>query len=52
MRSIHSSDSGFRVQGERYFTCQDKHGAFVRPDRVVIGDFPPIDPFADDQFEM
>ncbi|CAE6418179.1 unnamed protein product [Rhizoctonia solani] len=40
------------VQGERYFTCSEKHGAFVRPDRVTVGDFPPIDPFADEQFEM
>ncbi|KAB5594483.1 Tubulin-folding cofactor B [Ceratobasidium theobromae] len=40
------------VQGVRYFTCKDKHGAFVRPDRVTVGDFPPIDPFADEQFEM
>ncbi|CAE7074893.1 unnamed protein product [Rhizoctonia solani] len=39
------------VQGERYFTCPDKHGAFVRPERVTVGDFPPIDPFAD-EFEM
>ncbi|KAF8757860.1 hypothetical protein RHS01_03404 [Rhizoctonia solani] len=40
------------VQGERYFTCPAKHGAFVRPDRITVGDFPPIDPFADEQFEM
>ncbi|CAE6482486.1 unnamed protein product [Rhizoctonia solani] len=40
------------VQGEKYFTCPDKHGAFVRPERVTVGDFPPIDPFADEQFEM
>ncbi|KAH7910179.1 CAP Gly-rich domain-containing protein [Hygrophoropsis aurantiaca] len=28
------------VQGERYFTCASSHGAFVRPDRVRVGDFP------------
>ncbi|KAG8733442.1 hypothetical protein FRC12_018882 [Ceratobasidium sp. 428] len=39
------------VQGERYFTCKDKHGVFMRPDRVTVGDFPPVDPFAD-EFEM
>ncbi|ELU43414.1 CAP-Gly domain-containing protein [Rhizoctonia solani AG-1 IA] len=42
----------FSVQGERYFTCPAKHGAFVRPDRITVGDFPPVDPFADEQFEI
>ncbi|KIJ55280.1 hypothetical protein M422DRAFT_239909 [Sphaerobolus stellatus SS14] len=28
------------VQGERYFTCRQTYGGFVRPDRVRIGDFP------------
>ncbi|CCM02652.1 uncharacterized protein FIBRA_04756 [Fibroporia radiculosa] len=28
------------VQGERYFTCRQNFGVFVRPDRLKIGDFP------------
>jgi len=30
------------VNGERYFFCAMNHGAFVRPDRVRVGDFPPL----------
>lgn len=33
------------VQGFEYFKCPHKHGAMVRPNKVVIGDFPEIDPF-------
>jgi tubulin-folding cofactor B len=36
----------------RYFDCPGpKNGCFARPEHVVVGDFPPVDPFAsDDEF--
>ncbi|KAJ3321186.1 hypothetical protein HDV06_004529 [Boothiomyces sp. JEL0866] len=36
------------VQGKSYFTCPNKHGAFLRPDVVSVGDYPEEDLFEDE----
>ncbi|GAA5893766.1 hypothetical protein JCM5296_001128 [Sporobolomyces johnsonii] len=37
------------VDGKRYFQTQPLRASFVRPDKVTLGDFPEIDPFAEDE---
>ena len=33
----------FSVQGERYFSCRPSYGGFVRPEKIKVGDYPPLD---------
>lgn len=46
-----------RVEGKRYFQTGPLRASFVRPDKVTVGDFPELDPFAeelgdDEEMEM
>lgn len=34
-------------QGKRYWQGKPGFGAFVRPDKVTVGDYPPADDFSD-----
>ena len=40
------------VKGTQYFDCAQGYGAFVRPDTVTAGDFPPVDDFLTDEDEI
>ncbi|GAA5981749.1 hypothetical protein JCM10908_004588 [Rhodotorula pacifica] len=37
------------VDGKRYFETGPLRASFVRPDKVTIGDYPELDPFADEE---
>lgn len=39
------------VDGKRYFETGALRASFVRPDKVTVGDFPELDPFADEDDE-
>ncbi|KAL8283780.1 hypothetical protein RQP46_005212 [Phenoliferia psychrophenolica] len=40
------------VDGKRYFQTPPLRASFVRPDKTMVGDFPELDPFADDDMEI
>lgn len=35
------------VKGTKYFDCGENYGMMVKPGRIIIGDFPVLDPFED-----
>ncbi|GAA5977632.1 hypothetical protein JCM11641_006881 [Rhodosporidiobolus odoratus] len=39
------------VDGKRYFQTPPLRASFVRPDKVTVGDFPELDPFAEEELE-
>lgn len=43
-------NDGSTPNGSRYFECGPKFGVFVRPERLEVGDFGPIDDFEDEEF--
>jgi len=38
----------------QYFTCPDKYGLFMRPNKINVGDYPELDldDFADEEDEL
>ena len=40
------------IGGQRYFECKKNCGVFVRPDRIEIGDFPPLEDFGEEMEEI
>ena len=37
------------IDGVKIFECRSNHGSFVKPKQVEVGDFPELDPFAEDE---
>jgi tubulin-folding cofactor B len=39
------------AQTKRVFQCRDKFGVFIRPEKVQVGDFPPLDDLMDEDMD-
>ena len=40
-----------KQEKRRVFECQDRYGVLVRPEKVEVGDFPPLDDLMDEDME-
>jgi len=47
--SVETEDGGH--QTKRVFQCKDKYGVLVRPEKIQVGDFPPLDDLLDEDME-
>ena len=43
-----TGDSNGKCGATSYFECPDKYGVFFRPQDIKVGDYPPVDPLADE----
>ena len=48
---VEGEGGGTKSDVRRVFQCPEKHGVFARPEKVEIGDFPPLDDLMDDDME-
>ena len=49
---VESEGSGpTKQETRRVFECRDKYGVFARPEKVEMGDFPPLDDLMDEDME-
>ncbi|KAJ9601992.1 hypothetical protein H2200_013551 [Cladophialophora chaetospira] len=48
---VEDEDGKAKHEKRRVFQCQDKYGVFARPEKVELGDFPPLDDLVDEDME-
>ncbi len=48
---IDGEDGKAKQETRRLFECRDKYGVFARPEKVEVGEFPPLDDLMDEDME-